>query len=244
MTPGMRREFGASLGAASRLLQLAKIRESLSRKRNPFPPIVHLLVNIFLCTFAQRYLVDDASGIYLPLFIVVQCSLGLLITLSFVGRTGAEILKKTRLFPGSSSAGYYFLLAGSLRRPEFYLFTAVGCAFPAIVYSTGFFSSVGIVAISILTALTAQILCCAAALRLIRASRPVTGLFLFTIIAAVIVIASVFVFRTDALASSLPMVGWAASGITAFATGQAGPGWKYILYLALTAAAILALFRK
>ncbi|HLF13914.1 MAG TPA: hypothetical protein VI932_03370 [Bacteroidota bacterium] len=239
-----RRNFRASFRAAGRLLRLAKAGESLGRKRNPFPPLGHLLANIFLCSFAQRYLADDPGGIYLSLFLAVQCSLGVLITMSFVGRAGAEILRKTRLYPAASSGGYYFLLAGSLRRPELFLFAAVGSVFPAIVHSPGLLPSAGIVAISLFPLLTSQILCCAVSARMIRASRPLTGVILITIFAGVVVLASAFVFRTEALASSLPMIGWTASGITAFSTGQAVTGWKYLAFLALATAAVLAFFRK
>lgn len=244
MLPGMRREFAVSPRAAGRLLEVAKARESLGRKHNPFPPFVHLLANIFLCSFAERYLAADAGGIYLPLFIVIQITLGLLITLSFVGRSGAEILGKTRLYPGSSSAGYYFLLVGSLRRPELYLFSAVGCLFPATVYGHGLGASIGIVVCSAMPALAAQILLCAAATRLIRTSRPITGLALISITAVVTVVGSALVFRMETLASSIPMVAWAASGITAFGTGNAIMGWTNLAYLMLASAAILAFFRK
>ncbi len=244
LIPGVRRDFAASRRAAGRLLKVARARESLGRKRNPFLPFVHLLANIFLCAFAGRYLENDAGGIYLPLFIVIQITLGLLITLSFVGRGGAEILRKTRLFPGSSSAGYYFLLAGSLRRPELYLFSAVGCLFPATVYGHGIGASIGIVACSAMPAMAAQILLCAAATRLITASRPITGLVLIAIIAVVTVVVSVLVFRTEGLASSLPMVAWAASGIIGFGTGDAEMGWSNLAYLVLATAGILAFFGR
>jgi hypothetical protein len=226
------------------MLAVAKGRESLGRKVNPFPPLVHLLVNIFLCAFSERYLTDDSGGVYLPLFLVVQWSLGLLVTLSFVGRTGAEIVRKTRLFPGSAGAGYYFLLAGNLRRPEFYLFTAAGCLFPALIFAHGLLPLAGIVALSFIPVLVLQLLCAAAVVRMARASRPVAGIALFTVAAVSVVVASVFVFRTAALASAVPMAGWAASGIRAFADGRAADGWTYCLYLALVAVAAGALFRK
>ncbi|HLB01374.1 MAG TPA: hypothetical protein VJO14_08310 [Bacteroidota bacterium] len=244
LTRGTGEEFSSTLRAAGRMLTIAKARESLGRKRNPFPPLAHLLVNIFLCAFAERYLADDPGGIYLPLFLVVQWSLGLLITMSFVGGAGADIVRKTRLFPGSAAAGYCFLLAGNLRRPEFYLFTAAGCVFPAAVYAHGFLHSAGIIALSVIPVLTLQMLCCAAAVRMVRAARPVAGLVLFTFIAPVAVVTLVFVFRTAALASVIPMAGWAASGIRAFAVGHPGEGWKYLLYLTLIWGAVVAIFRK
>lgn len=229
---------------AGALLELARMKESLGRKRNPFPPLVHLLVNIFFCAFAQRFLADDPEGVYLPLFLAVQCLLGVLITLAFIGRSGAEITEKTRLFPGSSSAAYYFLLAGSARRPEFYLFTAVGCVFPAVVLAPGFLPSAAIFVLSTLCVLTAQVLCCAASVRLIRSARPVTGLVLTAVIGIAAVIASVFVFRAGALASSLPVAGWAASGMASFASGETGRGLQYLSFVAAAAAVVIAVFRK
>lgn len=234
----------SAFAAASRLVALAKARESIDRRRNPMGPLVHLLVNMFLCAFSQQYLADDPHGVFLPLFIAVQCSLSLLITLSFVGRTGGEIVRKTRLFPGSASAGYYFLLAGSLRRPEFLLFSAVGCGFPAFVAGGGAAASAGIVAASALPLLTTQVVCCGAAARLIGSDRPVTGLVVLTVAAGAAVVASVFVFRTGALASAIPLAGWAASSITAFAAGRTSDGLAGILILAIAAGAALALFRK
>ncbi len=234
----------AVLRTAARMLRLAKAGESLGRRRNPFPPLLHLLANMFLCSFAQRYLADDAGGVYLPLFLVAQYALALLITMSFVGRTGAVIINKTRLYPGSSAAGYYFLLAGSLRRPEFCLFAGVGCVYPAIAFSPGLIPSTGIVASTILPLIASQALCCAAAAGLIRSSRPLTGLVLVSLVATAAVLVSVFLFRTNALASNIPMVGWAAAGIRAFSTGEMLTGWKYLAYLTLVTGAILALFRK
>ena len=235
---------GAAFRTAGRFLEAAGIRESPGRRRNPFSPLVHLLINIFFCAAAERYLADDPDGVYLPLFITVQCLLGVLITLGFIARYGGEIVKKTRHFPGSAAAAYYFLAAGSLRRPEFYLFTLVGCVFPAVVYAPGKVQAAAIVAISALCVLTAQVLCWAASVRLIRSSLPLTGLAVIATGALAAVVASVFVFRADALAASLPMAGWAASGIAAFASGDTAGGVRYLLYLTAIAAAVVAVFRK
>jgi hypothetical protein len=146
-----------AFAAASRLLALAKSRESVERRRNPFPPFVHLIVNMFLCAFSEKYLADDPGGVYLPLFISVQCLLALLITLSFVGGTGAEIVRKTRLLPGAAAARYYFLAAGSLRRPELVLFSAVGCLFPAFVHGGGAAAAALIVAASVIPLVSMQV---------------------------------------------------------------------------------------
>jgi hypothetical protein len=234
----------SAFSAALRLLTLAKTRESAGRKRNPFPPFVHLLVNIALCVFFQPYLADDGEGVFLPLFISIQCLFALLISLSFVGRTGAEIVRKTRIFPGSSSAGYYFLLAGSLRRPEFLLFTGMGILFPALVYGGGALAATGIIAASALPLVTTQVVCCAVASRMIGSDRPLTGLVLATLAASAVVVASVFVFRTNALASSFPLAGWSASSIAAFAAGRISDGLGGLLLPALAAGAALAIFRK
>jgi hypothetical protein len=233
-----------TFAGTSRLLALAKSRESVDRRRNPFPPLVHLLVNMFLCAFSQRYLADDPDVVFLPLFIAAQCLLSLLITLSFVGRTGAEIVRKTRLLPGSAAAGYYFLLAGSLRRPEFLLCAAVGCLFPAFVFGTGAVAGAGIVAAAILPMVTIQVVCCGVAARLIASDRPVTGLVVLTVVVAAAVVASVFVFRTNVLASAIPLAGWAASSIKAFASGRATDALTDLLLLALAAGAAVAIFRK
>jgi hypothetical protein len=233
-----------TFAAASRLVALAKSRESVDRRRNPFTPFVHLLVNMFLCAFSQRYLADDPDGVFLPLFIAAQCLLSLLITLSFVGRTGAEIVRKTRLLPGSAAARQYFLLAASLRRPEFLLFSAVGCLFPAFVFGTGAVAAAGIVAAALLPLVTTQVVCCAIAARLVGSDRPVTGLVVLTVAAAAAVVASVFVFRTNALAAAIPLAGWAASAITSFAAGRPDDALTDLLLLAIAAGAAVAVFRK
>ena len=234
----------APFEAASRLVALARNRESAARRRNPFPPFLHLIGNMFLCAAAHRLLADDRDGVFLPLFIAVQCLLGILITLSFIGRTGAEIVRKTRLYPGSASAGYYFLVAASLRRPELLLFAAVGCVFPAFVYGGGATAAAGIVAASALPFLTAQILCCAAAAKMTGSDRPLTGIVLLTVLAAASALASVFIFRTGALASAIPLAGWAATAVTSFVSGRSADGLARLSYLAIVLVSVVAVFRK
>jgi hypothetical protein len=234
----------SAFAAASRLLALAKSRESAGRRRNPFPPFVHLILNMFLCAFSEKYLTDDAGGVFLPLFISVQWLLALLITLSFVGGTGAEIVRKTRLLPGAAAAGPYFLAAGSLRRPELLLFSTVGCVFPVFVYGGGAVAAAGIVVASVLPLVTTQLVCCAVAARLVGSDRPVTGLVVLTVGAVAAGVASVFIFRSNALASAIPLAGWAASSITAFAAGRTGDGLGGLLLLTLAAGAAAAILRK
>jgi len=236
--------LSGTFAASSRLLALAKARESLERRRNPLSPLIHLLANMFLCAFSNRYLADDPGGAYLPLFIAVQCLLPVAITLSFVAGTGAEIVRKTRVLPGSLRAGRYFLLAASLRRREFLLFAVVGCLFPALVYGGSATQVVGVVTASALAVLTMQAVCCAAAARLIASERPLAGLALATAVVTVAASASVFVFSTSALASSVPLAGWAASSIAAFAAGRVSEGYAGLVPLALSAAAVLYFFRK
>jgi len=231
-----------SLRAAGRMLSLAKAKENLILRGNPFPPLGYLLVNIFLCAFAERYILDDAGGVYLPLFLVVQWMAGLIITLSFTGGTGAEILRNTAHFPGSAQAGYYFLLAGSLRRPEFYLFASAGCVFTGTVLGGSLPASAGIAALSAVPAIVLQVIASAAAAKMIRAARPVDGLVILTAAAAVATVASVVVFGASALASSFPMAGWTAMGIRAFSEGHAAGGLTVLLALAFLAAVAHASF--
>jgi len=236
--------FGSSTRAAGRLLSVARGRESIERNRNPFPPLAYLLLNSLLCAFAQQYITDDPGGVYLPLFLVVEWSAGIIITLSFAGGTGAVILRNSRLFHGSATAGYYFLLAGTMRRPEWYLFTAIGCLFPAALFARGIFSFAGIALLSAVPVLVLQVFCCAATVRALRATRPLTGFVLLTVVATAAVVASVFVFRSAALATAVPMAGWTASGIVAFSEGDAATGARSCLYLAVTLAAVVGIFRK
>jgi hypothetical protein len=233
-----------TFAASARLLALAKMRESIDRRRNPFPPLVHLLANMVLCAIAHRYLADDPGGVYLPLFVAVQCLLPLLVTFGFVSGTGTEIVRKTRVLPGSGKAGYYFLVAGSLRRPEFLLVAGVGCLFPAFVYGGGAAGAAGIVAASALPILTVQIACCALAARMIAAGRPLTGIALLPVAVTLAAGASVFVFRSASLASSIPLAGWAATSIAAFADGRTADGLAGLLPLALAGAAAGFIFRK
>lgn len=233
-----------AFAASARLVALAKMRESIERRRNPFPPLVHLLANMFLCAFAHRYLADDPGGVYLPLFLAGQCIVPVMITMAFVSGTGAEIVRKTRVLPGSARTGYYFLLAGSLRRPEFLLFSGVGCLFPAFVYGGGAAGAAGIVVASALPILTVQIACCAVAARLIASDRSLTGLVLLPVVVTVAAAVSVFVFRSGALASSIPLAGWASTSIAAFAGGRTSDGLAGLLPLAIAIVAIVFIFRK
>lgn len=239
--------MGEVTGARSvtgRLLAIARSREAADRRRNPFPPLVIVLANVFVCAFSQAYLADDPGGVYLPLFIVVQCLLAVLVTLSFAGRTGAEIIRKTRLLPGARSAGFGFLLLGSLRRPELLGFCAVGCAFPAMVHANDLAAGAGIVLAAALPVATAQALCCGFSAVLIRSDRPVTGLVLLAVVASAAATASVFVFGTGALASSVPLAGWSAEAIRSFASGDRIAGVTDLVLLALAAAVSLAVFRR
>ncbi len=185
-------------------------------------PAAVALTNLFFCAFFENPIKDDPDGRTLSLFLFIQGSAILILTLAHLASTGAELLRKSLVMPVTPAARLAFAALSSARQPVLLAMVLSDVFFLLVLYHQSIAAFLLIPLLAALMAADIIALTALASVAAIRRSRPPTILAAYCILGILGIVLLALVFRMPASFGVFPPMSWTARGITAIAAGETG----------------------
>jgi hypothetical protein len=221
-TGGREHQHGYSAASIHRLLTIDRIRGRHKTGLQRLLPLAVAVLNLFFASYFERFIANDPETYYLSLFLFLQATVYVFLSLAhFIGSTH-EVLRKTRVFPLKGFTRFTYAAVSSVIQP-----VAIG-----LVLTTSFAlvilcraSTLSMIAAPILyLLLIANIESTLSALTRLLAdrNRQVTDIAALLAVAALAVLIGSVVFRADLLITHLPLLSWVTAGIRSAGEGEYG----------------------
>jgi hypothetical protein len=189
------------------------------------------ILNLFPSGFSENLLRTDATGYSLSLFLFCHSAAYLLLALSYVSVTSREILHKAEVFPTRSISRLLFVIVGSIRHPIAIALLASNALFFLLLFRHDGIAAGIAFLIYLLLMISISVVTSFVFLFMEKRRIPAGIALLCAALLIVAGLAGSFVFHSELIMESVPLVGVCVRGIQSAVQG------KYLS--AVTAVAVL-----
>ena len=188
--------------------------------RFPAAPIGLGIINLMFCAVMENFIRTDLTDHHLLLFVFVECAAVALVCSGVIGRSMAEIVNRTSVFPIDSWSYLLFFFAGFLKRPVLLSLLMTTALFIGVTMHESVLQVILSLIYLSLALVLIQLTVAVVALKLIRSSQPVAMFGVLAAGAAIAIVGSTLVFNVDSLLRAVPVVGWTVQGFSAARSGD------------------------
>jgi len=226
--------------AASLLLIAERKTAPFERSKVRAHPVVFAAANLFFCGAMDHLLKEDPGGHYLSLFLFIEASICFLFSIGFHFQSLREILVKTSVFPATGWDRFLFTVVCIVRKPLTLALWLTAGLFMIVFYRRSPSAAAFGVALFSMMLLDTILLGSIMALLSIRSVEAMGALFFAIALAMIFLLVGAMVFHTGGILGALPVVSWAASGITAAEAGNGiGAASNFLYLLAMMVAGVV-----
>lgn len=225
---------------ARQLLEVDRSRQQRERSFARILPPAAAVGNLLLCASFESLLREDPAGHSLALFLLVECSILVILNVSYFGGRTSPVLRQTRIFPITPAERYSSTIAVEIRRRIVLAFIISTAAFLALFFRSSIVTAGCSVVIFLLLSAAVEFVTSTIALLLLRTPHPSASALALGGAAAFLLSTGLMVFDITDLLAAIPLVNWGSAGVLAGSRGDLSGALINAGYL--TAAGVVAFF--